>query len=92
MTEPAGRLAELRDNLAAVQTRIGRACDAAGRSASDITLIAVTKFFPVTDAALPAQEHAWHLEQAGSFASANDGGPDRKHASAQRRVSRRSRC
>jgi pyridoxal phosphate enzyme (YggS family) len=48
-------LAELRDNLAAVQTRIGRACDAVGRPASDITLVAVTKFFPATDAALLAE-------------------------------------
>jgi pyridoxal phosphate enzyme (YggS family) len=44
------RQAELRQNLAAVRDRIDRACAAAGRRPEDLTLIAVTKFFPVTDA------------------------------------------
>ena len=44
------RQAELRQNLAAVQDRINQACAAAGRARADLTLIAVTKFFPVTDA------------------------------------------
>jgi pyridoxal phosphate enzyme (YggS family) len=52
---PEGRLAELRDNLAAVRSRIEQGCVAAGRSSQEITLIAVTKFFPVTDAALLAE-------------------------------------
>ena len=52
---PPDRLAELRDNLAAVRSRIEAGCAAAGRSATEITLIAVTKFFPVTDVALLAQ-------------------------------------
>ena len=55
MTAPDDRLAELRDNLAAVRSRIDRGCAAAGRSGSEITLIAVTKFFPVTDVALLAE-------------------------------------
>ncbi len=55
MTAPDDRLAELRNNLAAVRSRIDRGCAAAGRSGSEITLIAVTKFFPVTDVALLAE-------------------------------------
>ncbi|HEX8095155.1 YggS family pyridoxal phosphate-dependent enzyme [Jatrophihabitans sp.] len=55
MSSPEDRLAELRDNLAAVRSRIQRGCAAAGRSGEEITLIAVTKFFPVTDAALLAE-------------------------------------
>jgi PLP dependent protein len=55
MSSPEDRRAELRDNLAAVQSRIEQGCAAAGRSGSEITLIAVTKFFPVTDAALLAE-------------------------------------
>ncbi|HJQ01618.1 MAG TPA: YggS family pyridoxal phosphate-dependent enzyme [Jatrophihabitans sp.] len=44
------RLAEISQNLAAVQDRIQRACTAAGRRSEELTLIAVTKFFPVSDA------------------------------------------
>ncbi|HEX8304000.1 MAG TPA: YggS family pyridoxal phosphate-dependent enzyme [Jatrophihabitans sp.] len=55
MTSPDDRLAELRDNLAAVRSRIAQGCAAAGRSEDEITLIAVTKFFPASDAALLAQ-------------------------------------
>lgn len=55
MTSPQDRLAELRDNLAAVRSRIDQGCQAAGRSGQEITLIAVTKFFPVTDAVLLAE-------------------------------------
>jgi pyridoxal phosphate enzyme (YggS family) len=49
---PAGRLAELRENLARVHARIGAACAAAGRPAAEVGLIAVTKTFPVSDIAL----------------------------------------
>ncbi len=52
---PDARLAELRDNLAAVRSRIEAGCAAAGRSADEITLVAVTKFFPVSDVELLAQ-------------------------------------
>ncbi|HEX4727548.1 MAG TPA: YggS family pyridoxal phosphate-dependent enzyme [Jatrophihabitans sp.] len=44
------RQAELLQNVAAVRDRIEQACAAAGRDPADLTLIAVTKFFPVTDA------------------------------------------
>ena len=39
----------IHDNLNAVQLRISKACEASGRSASDITLIAVTKNYPASD-------------------------------------------
>src|ERR687890_2098150 len=55
MSSPDDRRAELRTNLAAVRSRIEQGCAAAGRSAGEITLIAVTKFFPVSDAALLAE-------------------------------------
>ena len=45
----ADRKAELAQNLADVRARIGRACAAAGRPASEVTLIAVTKTFPAPD-------------------------------------------
>lgn len=40
---------ELAASLAAVNARIDRACTAAGRKRDDVTLIAVTKFFPASD-------------------------------------------
>jgi PLP dependent protein len=43
------RLAELAANLAAVRASIVAACSAAGRSAAEISLIAVTKTFPASD-------------------------------------------
>jgi PLP dependent protein len=51
MSGPDGRerLAELAANLAAVRGDIAAACAAAGRSATEVQLIAVTKTFPVTD-------------------------------------------
>jgi PLP dependent protein len=45
----AGRAAEIAAGLAAVRARIAAACQAAGRSAGEITLIAITKTFPATD-------------------------------------------
>jgi PLP dependent protein len=45
----AGRAAEIAAGLAAVRTRIAVACQAAGRSADEVTLIAITKTFPGTD-------------------------------------------
>jgi pyridoxal phosphate enzyme (YggS family) len=54
--DPARR-AEIEQNLAAVRERIAQACRSAGREPSEITLIAVTKFFPVSDAV--------HLAEAG---------------------------
>jgi PLP dependent protein len=43
------RLAELRASLAAVRGEIAEACTAADRDPSEITLVAVTKTFPVSD-------------------------------------------
>ncbi|WP_117208292.1 YggS family pyridoxal phosphate-dependent enzyme [Allorhizocola rhizosphaerae] len=42
---------ELAANLAAVRERIAAACIAVGRSPSEVTLIAVTKTYPASDAA-----------------------------------------
>jgi PLP dependent protein len=46
------RLAELSTNLAAVRSQIAAACAGAGRDPAEITLIAVTKTFPVSDIVL----------------------------------------
>ena len=43
------RRSELRENLADVTARIAAACAAAGRPASEVSLVAVTKTFPVSD-------------------------------------------
>jgi len=43
------RLEELSGNLRRVQDRVDKAARHAGRNPSDITLIAVTKFFPASD-------------------------------------------
>src|SRR5579875_3535735 len=44
------RFEQIGRNLAAVRARIERACAAAGREPGQVTLIAVTKFFPAADA------------------------------------------
>lgn len=49
-----GRRAELAASLAAVENRIRLACVAAGRPREAVRLLAVTKTFPATDAALLA--------------------------------------
>jgi PLP dependent protein len=51
MNVPGGgeRLAGLAANLAAVRASIAAACAAAGRSPAEVSLIAVTKTFPVPD-------------------------------------------
>ncbi len=43
------RLAELGRNLAALKSQIAAACAAVGRDPAEVTLIAVTKTFPVSD-------------------------------------------
>ena len=43
------RFAEIGENLAAVRERIAAACAAAGRSAKEVELVAVSKFRPATD-------------------------------------------
>lgn len=40
---------ELRRNLEQVQERIEKACQAAGRARDEVTLVAITKTFPVSD-------------------------------------------
>lgn len=50
----AERTAELRANLAEVRARIDAAATAAGRDPAEITLIAITKTFPASDAAAMA--------------------------------------
>lgn len=53
MTEQTeARRAELTAALSEVRARIAAACRAAGRAPEDVRLVAVTKTFPVTDAAL----------------------------------------
>ena len=46
------RSQELAANLAAVESEIAAACEAAGRSRSEVTLIAVTKTWPASDVRL----------------------------------------
>lgn len=49
------RKAELAANLAEVEERIAAACRAAGRARDEVKLIAITKTFPASDAALLAE-------------------------------------
>lgn len=49
MMSPDHRRAELLANLARVRARVADAAEAAGRGAGEITLVAVTKFFPASD-------------------------------------------
>lgn len=55
------RSAELEQNLRHVQERIDRACVAAGRDPQDVTLVVVTKFFPVSDVRLLAELGVRHV-------------------------------
>jgi hypothetical protein len=48
------RRAEIEANLAAVRERIAGACARAGRSADEVTMTVVTKFFPASDVHLLA--------------------------------------
>jgi PLP dependent protein len=48
------RRQQIAANLAALQERIHRACDASGRTADEVTLVVVTKFFPASDVRLLA--------------------------------------
>jgi pyridoxal phosphate enzyme (YggS family) len=51
----AARRAELESNLATVRQRIEVACAAAGRHPDEVSLVAVTKFFPASDVDLLAE-------------------------------------
>jgi pyridoxal phosphate enzyme (YggS family) len=55
MSSIDARRDELRANLSEVRSRIVQACRAANRAPEDVRLIAVTKFFPASDAALLAE-------------------------------------
>lgn len=46
------RLEQLHDGLATVRERISRGCTDAGRDPDDVTLVVVTKYFPVSDVLL----------------------------------------
>lgn len=46
---------DLAANLVAVRERIAKACDAAGRSPDEVSLVAVTKTFPASDVRLLAE-------------------------------------
>ncbi|TCO51897.1 hypothetical protein EV646_101893 [Kribbella antiqua] len=63
----SGREDELRGNLRLVRERIEKACEAAGRSSDEVTLVAITKTFPVSDvralAALGVQDVGENREQ-----------------------------
>ena len=50
----SGRRAQLATSLDEVRERIARACAAAGRSAGEVTLVAVTKTYPASDVVLLA--------------------------------------
>jgi pyridoxal phosphate enzyme (YggS family) len=58
------RRAELAANLVDVHERIARACTAAGRSPSDVTLVAVTKTHPAHDIALLAELGITHVGES----------------------------
>jgi pyridoxal phosphate enzyme (YggS family) len=49
------RKEDLAANLATVRERIAKACEAAGRSPDEVTLVAVTKTFPASDVRLLAE-------------------------------------
>src|SRR5260370_18639378 len=53
-TAALDRRADLADRLPALRRRVAAACQAAGRAASDVTIVAVTKTFPASDVALLA--------------------------------------
>jgi pyridoxal phosphate enzyme (YggS family) len=51
----SNRLSDIQGNLEVIQSRINKACTAAGRDISEITLIAVTKTYPASDVDLLKQ-------------------------------------
>ena len=62
------RQAEIAANLDRVETQIAQACEAAGRARDEVTLIAVTKTYPASDAEILAElgvadvGENWHPE------------------------------
>lgn len=57
------RKAELAENLARVEGRIGAACAAAGRKREEVTLIVVTKTYPASDVRLLADLGVRHVAE-----------------------------
>ncbi|MET9855309.1 YggS family pyridoxal phosphate-dependent enzyme [Streptomyces sp. NPDC006450] len=57
------RKAELAENLARVEERIGAACAAAGRKREEVTLIVVTKTYPASDVRLLADLGVRHVAE-----------------------------
>ncbi|MET8574809.1 YggS family pyridoxal phosphate-dependent enzyme [Streptomyces sp. NPDC005012] len=54
---------ELAANLARVESRIAAACEAAGRSRDEVTLIVVTKTYPASDVRLLAELGVRHVAE-----------------------------
>ena len=54
---------ELAAGLASVRDRVARACSESGRDPDEIELVAVTKFFPASDADLLAELGVRHVEE-----------------------------
>lgn len=54
-TSQQARRAQLRDSIAALRGRVAAACRDAGRDPAELTVVAVTKFFPASDVRLLAQ-------------------------------------
>ncbi len=59
--ERADRRAELESSLGSLRQRIADACAVAGRTAEDVTLVVVTKFFPASDVRLLAELGVRHV-------------------------------
>src|ERR1700743_3363606 len=64
MSRTEGRRADLRANLAVVRARLAQACAGAGGAEEELTLIAVTKFFPASDAAILLESGARDLGES----------------------------
>jgi PLP dependent protein len=63
VTDLTARQSELAVNLARVEERIKGACDAAGRSREDVTLVVVTKTYPAEDVRLLSELGVQHVAE-----------------------------
>jgi PLP dependent protein len=61
VTDPEDRRTQVAANLEAVRRRIADACASAGRSADEVTLTVVTKYFPASDVRLLAELGVRHV-------------------------------
>ena len=71
-TARQARRAELSAGLDDVRARISAACSAAGRSDDEVTLVAVTKTFPVSDIALLSELGAGTLSVTAAGGKTQD--------------------